>query len=104
MDTSDIEYRLYHDENGELLYYMAGVFSEKEPGPEGTYIVIDVDTYTLRINNVIVVNGKVKNKVTGVITKLVPGKGLKCASEDVSIIVNDDYTNITEWRLKIREL
>lgn len=103
MDTSDIEYRLYYDDKGEIVYYLAGIYSENDKGPSGTFIVIDVDTYTARSPYVKVVDGKVCNKQMGVVTKLVHGEGLKCAVEDVSIVVYDNYAS-TEWRLKISEL
>jgi hypothetical protein len=93
------EFRLYYDERGNVLFYTC----EK---PEGKYVVIDAITYAQSRPDIKVVDGKVAGGISfSVISKLIPdAQGTSCASEDLSIIVDSSYNNITKWKLKTYEL
>ena len=93
------EFRLYYDDRGNVLFYTC----EK---PEGNYVVIDSDTYAQGRPDVKVVDGKVAGQITGsIVSKLVQdNEGTLCASEDLSIVVDSSYDNITKWKLKTYEL
>ena len=94
------EFRLYYDDKGAVVCYT----TEK---PEGNYIVIDKDIFAQARPDVIVIDGRIstvtKNKL---VMKLKPDtEGQLCCSENVSIIVDDNYTGpITKWKLKTYEL
>ena len=90
-----IEFRLYYDERGDVLFYS----TEK---PEGNYIVIDKDTYAQTRPDLKVIDGKVvhpgKNPV---IAKLVHSDtGVNCEEEDISVVTNEDGQ---KWKLKVYE-
>jgi hypothetical protein len=93
------EFRLYYDDRGNVLFYTC----EK---PEGNYVIIDSDTYAQGRPDVKVVDGKVAGQITGsIVSKLIQdNKGTLCASEDLSIVVDSSYDNITKWKLKTYEL
>ena len=93
------EFRLYYDERGNVLFYTC----EK---PEGNYIVIDTDTYARGRPDIKVIDGKIAGYQTGtLVSKLIhDDNGTKCASEDLSIVVDSPYNNITKWKLKTDEL
>jgi hypothetical protein len=93
------EFRLYYDDRGNVLFYTC----EK---PEGKYVVIDADTYAQGRPDIKVVDGKVAGAIHGsVVSKLVyDDNGTTCASEDISVIVDSSYDNITKWKLKTYEL
>jgi hypothetical protein len=93
------EFRLYYDERGNVLFYTC----EK---PEGKYVVIDASTFAQGRPDIKVVDGKVSMSISGsVVSKLIhDDNGTSCASEDLSIIVDSSYTNITKWKLKTYEL
>lgn len=95
------EFRLYYDkETGKALFYTC----EK---PEGDYIVIDAAMFAQSRPDAIVINGKIstvhKNLIT---TKLKPhpSEGQPCHSEDVSVIVDENSSNMTRWKLSIYEI
>lgn len=93
------EFRLYYDERGNVLFYTC----EK---PEGNYVVIDSDTYAQGRPDLKVIDGKLAGAISGlVVSKLVQdNNGTTCASEDLSIVVDSSYDNITKWKLKTYEL
>ena len=94
------EFRLYYDDRGKVLFYTC----EK---PEGNYITIDATTYAEGRPDVRVVDGKLSRNSNGsVISKLVVSdEGISCATEDMSIIVSDDYDGkTTKWKLTTYEL
>ena len=93
------EFRLYYDERGNVLFYTC----EK---PEGNYVVIDASTFAQGRPDLKVVDGKVAGQIAGsIVSKLVhDNEGTTCASEDLSIVVNSSYNNITKWKLKTYEL
>ena len=91
-----IEYRLYYDELGNILYYTC----EK---PEGIYLVIDAQTYAESRYDIKVVDGIIVKLNSALsISKLELSKsGTKCPIEDVSIVINDDYNEkINYWSYK----
>lgn len=93
------EFRLYYDDRGNVLFYTC----EK---PEGKYVVIDADTYAQGRPDIKVVDGKLAGATSGsIVSKLVHNvEGIICATEDLSIIVDSSYSNITKWKLKTYEL
>lgn len=94
------EFRLYYDEKGNVLFYTCDK-------PEGNYIVIDAITFAEGRPDVKVVDGKLLRIGSGsVISKLIPNDtGIKCAAEDISIVVDENYTdNTTTWKIKTNEL
>jgi hypothetical protein len=93
------EFRLYYDERGNVLFYTC----EK---PEGNFVVIDANTYAQGRPDIKIVDGKVVGAIYGsVVSKLVHDeRGTSCASEDISIVVDSSYNNITRWKLKTYEL
>ena len=91
-DPDPIVYRLYHNEQGEPLFYSP----EDLPG---NYIEIDQTTFASGPTNVRVINGKIVVIKPAVVHKLVPGDtGTACHPQDVSVVVND--TPNTKWMLK----
>lgn len=93
------EFRLYYDERGNVLFYTC----EK---PEGNYVVIDASTFAQGRPDLKVIDGKVAGVIAGsIVSKLVPDdEGTTCAIEDLSIVVDSSYNNITKWKLKTYEL
>lgn len=89
-----VEFRLYYDEYGEILFYTC----EK---PDGNYIVIDKQTYAECRVDIKVIDGKiVKKHQNTIISKLVPSEeGTKCSPIDVNIIVKDESDYVT-WNVK----
>lgn len=81
-----LEFRLYFDDNGKVICYT----TEK---PEGNYIIIDKQVYLEARTDIRIINGEiVKSQHGAIITKLVPSvTGIRCAENDVNIIVPDDY-------------
>jgi len=93
------EFRLYYDERGNVLFYTC----EK---PEGNYVVIDASTFAQGRPDLKVIGGKVSGAIAGsIVSKLVHDvEGTMCASEDLSIVVDSSYNDITKWKLKTYEL
>lgn len=88
----EVEYRLYYDELGNLLYYTC----EK---PAGNYIVIDAQTYAEGRHDIRIEDGViVQSSVIPTIQKLVQSNiGTRCAIEDVSIVVDNEYDGETNY-------
>jgi len=94
------EFRLYYDEKGKVICYTCEKLA-------GNYIIIDKDTYAEGRPDVRVVDGKlVKSYTSIVIAKLeLNNEGITCAEEDISMLVDDEYTGKTnKWKLNIYEL
>lgn len=94
------ELRVYYDNDGNIICYSC----EKL---DGNFLVIDKETYAEGRHDLKVIEGKltaVNSRYT--IFKLKPNiNGIKCASEDINIIVDDDYNgSTTSWKLDIYEL
>jgi hypothetical protein len=87
---NDIEFRLYYDTKGCIICYTCEQL-------EGDYIVIDALTYAEARHDLKVIDGAiVKTSDFITISKLIQStKGKRCASEDVNIIVPDDYEGKT---------
>ena len=94
------EFRLYYDDTGRVICYTC----EKLPGK---YIVVDKDTFAEGRPDIRVVDGKVsKAKQRAVVSKLVKSnEGKACATEDISIVVDEEeYADtITFWKLETNE-
>jgi hypothetical protein len=94
------EFRLYYNDTGRVVCYTC----EKL---EGNYVVIDALTFAQSRPDVRVVDGRLSTVSTGsVVSKLIrSNSGARCAAEDISILVDEDYTgDITKWELKTYEL
>ena len=86
-------YRLYHDEQGYLLFYSM----EDVPG---NYIEIDQVTFAAGSPRVQVVNGQLRHIKTNIISKLVPSsQGQACDPRDVAVVTNNS-TNKQYWKSK----
>lgn len=93
------ELRLYYDDEGKILFYTC----EK---PEGNYIIVDTLTFAQSRYDLRVIDGKLTSiNPKAIITKLKPDStGIKCLSEDISIIATDEDEQVTHWKLDIYEL
>jgi hypothetical protein len=92
------EYRLYYDTRGDPISYVAGFYSDEEPGPEGTYIVIDKFEFLCKRHDVKVLDGKlVSLSALTAILKYVQKPGIRCAKEDISIVVDETWDDYIEW-------
>lgn len=89
-----VEFRLYYDDDGEILFYTC-------EQPEGKYIVIDAQTYAECRSDVKIVDNKIVKKNNGtMISKLVPSiNGTKCSTSDINIII-EDLDDFTIWNIK----
>jgi hypothetical protein len=97
--TTTIEYRLYYDSKGCIISYTCEKLA-------GNYIVIDKQTFAEARHDIKIVDGQlVKVSDFTTISKLHSDSvGVKCAIEDVNIIVPDDYIDKTiTWNVKIHE-
>ena len=87
-----VEFRLYYDDKGKVICYTCEDL-------EGTYIVIDAETYSACRLDVHVINEKiVSNSDLLILYKFVPGKDVSCASEDICILTEEGRTK--QWSLK----
>jgi hypothetical protein len=94
-----VEFRLYYDNEGSIITYTC----DKLPG---NYIVVDAQTFSEGRPDLTVVDGKLVKLVPEVFLTLLSksANGTKCASEDVCIIVADDYEgDTTNWEIKRHE-
>jgi hypothetical protein len=96
------EFRLYYDKNGKVVCYSC----EKL---EGDFIVIDAFAFAVARPDVRVIDGKISTvKASSVVFKLMPSldsDGEICIAEDVSIVVNDEYSGMKQqWKLVMYEL
>jgi hypothetical protein len=87
-----VEFRLYYDDMGNILHYSC----EKT---EGNYIVIDAQTYAEGRYDVRVEDGEIVQAIaTTTIHKLIQSdSGTRCAVEDVSIVVPEEYVGETNY-------
>ena len=94
------EFRLYYDDKGKVLFYTCDK-------PAGKYIVIDANTFAQGRPDIRVVDGKIASVDSGaVVSKLILNiEGISCASEDISIVVDETYDSETnKWKLITYEL
>jgi hypothetical protein len=99
VEQEPVEFRLYYDENGKVLFYTC----EK---PEGNYVIIDNTTFAARRYDIRVVDGRITTAVTAVVSKLMPyDTGKPCATEDISIVVSKNHKiATTNWKMITYEL
>ena len=91
-----VEFRLYYDDKGSIITYTC----EKPPG---NYLVIDAQVFAEGRPDLIVVDGKLVKPALEVFLSLLSksDSGTRCASEDVTILVSDDYDGeAIHWELK----
>ena len=94
------EFRLYYDEAGKVVCYTC------DTTLPGNFIIVDSSTFAQSRPDLRVVNGKLVDGISAVvISRLVPGPGIRCAAEDFNIVVGDDYQGETiTWKLQTYEL
>jgi hypothetical protein len=91
-----VEFRLYYDDKGSIITYTCEKLS-------GNYIVIDAQVFAEGRPDLLVVDGKLVKPIPEVFLSLLSksDSGTRCASEDVTILVSDDYEGeVTHWELK----
>lgn len=89
--TVEIEYRLYYDTNGKLLYYSTEDL-------DGQYIVVDKETYDLGRYDLTVIDEKLVYPTEYIYQKLVPSdKGTECITDDVSVIGIGQKWSLTRY-------
>lgn len=94
-DPQPVQYRLYHDEQGRLLFYSM----EDVPG---TWIEIDQALYTRSPHRVRVINGQVHELEWRKSIKLTPSQiGTPCHPKDVTIIY--DSSQAQHWAIMAHE-
>ncbi len=94
-ETKPVFYRLYHDEQGQPLFYSM----EDVPG---TYIEITQEDYSRGLSNVRVRNGRLVEITWTTSQKLVPGStGTACCAGDVSIVTAG--SDCVYWSKRIYE-
>lgn len=96
----ETEYRLYYGKDGEVLFYTCDK-------PEGDYIVIDVQTYAeCRFDHKIIDKKITRPCAAKTVTRLInDDSGIACAKEDVSFIVDENYTGeIKKWKIELHEI
>ena len=87
-----LSYRLYHDDNGNLLFYSMDDIP-------GNYIEIDQETFAKASSQVRVKNGKVVKISPNSSSKLVPSStGTAAYDDDITIVVNT--APFIKWKLK----
>jgi hypothetical protein len=96
------EFRLYYDDNGKVLSYSG------DKSGTGNYIVIDAITFAAARPDIRVIDNKISTVASNaVVYKLMPNniEGIDCHPDDVSIVVDNTYTNRTQkWKLITYEL
>lgn len=94
------EFRLYYDEGGNLICYSAD-----SPDLPYKYLVIDALTFAACRPDVKVINEKiVKKSSLKFLSKYKPAlDGIKCKSQDLSILSVDDK-NTTTWNYEVTEI
>ena len=97
VDTT-LQYRLYYDKRGDPISYVVGFYSDNEPGPEGNYIIIDKFEFLCKRHDIKVVDGKIVSlSALTLIFKYVQQPGIRCAKEDISIVVDETCDDYIEW-------
>ena len=90
---TELEYRLYYDENGFPLFYSM----EDLPG---MYIQVSQETFLHGPNHIKVIDGKIVEAKIAWLKKIIPSaQGVSCHPQDVCVIVDKDQPH-TNWRLK----
>ncbi len=88
------EFRLYHDDTGNVLYYSM----EDLPG---NYIIIDRQVFEEHRFDIKIRDGKIIKQNHPASWKLTPtdSASYACHASDVSIVVSDDYENKKYWKV-----
>ncbi len=93
---TELEYRLYYDDQGFPLFYSTEKIS-------GNYLVIDQQTYVDGAKHIRVINGQIKIVKTVYGKKLVPAQqGQTCHVTNVAMIVGADQPHQC-WAIKHEE-
>lgn len=89
-----VEYRLYYDEQGKVLFYTC------DDAP-GEYIVVDQMTFIEARQDVRVIDGVlIRNFQEITVSKLMPSTtGQACAKDDITVVVNNDYIDKQYWKV-----
>lgn len=95
----ELEFRLYYDDLGKVLFYTCDK-------PEGNFIVVDKQTFVEARHDWLIVDGKLTRHIPGIIIhKLKPSTtGINCASDDVSIVTDNEDVLTQKWQLSKYEL
>jgi hypothetical protein len=94
-----VEFRLYYNDNGEVICYTC-------ENLQGNYILVDRQTFAEGNPHVKVIEGKVikPSSLVSIIKYLQSNQGITCAKEDISIVVDSNYTeDIITWEEKLYE-
>jgi hypothetical protein len=94
------EFRLYYDDDGNVVSYSG----EKTDLPYNS-MIIDAATYAACRFDIKIKNGKIISATQVVWSKYVldDNDGIKCAIEDVSVIVSENEP-YQKWRLVVNEI
>ena len=95
------EFRLYYDDKGKVICYTG------DKSVTGNDIVIDALTFPEGRPDIRVIDGKISRAApNAVVYKLMPhdNEGALCASDDISIIVDESYPHLQKWKLNTYEL
>ena len=98
-EPKPVSFRLYHDKNGNPLYYSMEEFPDN-------YIEVDPQAFIEARMDVRVIAGKlvkIAPKIT--VKKLKPTNhnGISCHTNDICVIVAKDYLH-TKWKLTENEI
>lgn len=95
------EFRIYYDDNGNVICYTS------EPVElEAKYIVVDATIYSEHRMDIKIIDQKIVKNNDGALlmTYKLSDNGIRCAKEDISIIVDDMYTGPTNiWNIETHE-
>jgi len=91
LPKQDVFFRLYYDDNGEVITYSM-------ENLDGKFIEITSDEFALGSREVYVKDGVIHNKILTVSGKLVPSnKGVGTHPEDITLVDNNSKT---KWKYK----
>ena len=96
-----VEFRLYYDDNGDVLCY-----SSDGTGPNAKYMIVDSHVYAEGRIDIKIINGIIMRKSSKItISKMIPDiSGTRCSAQDINIIVDDSYDGETmNWKTKTYE-
>lgn len=92
-EPAPVTYRLYHDDQGYLLFYSM----EDLPG---LWIEITAEQFAQASSHVKVVDGKLVRLNRSLVKKLVPGlNGVKCSDYSVALLVSESESG-QHWGIK----
>ena len=94
-----VEFRLYYDDNGDCICYTC-------ENLEGNFLVIDSQIFAEGRPDVKVIDGKLikPSNIINVVKLILSDNGIKCAVEDIGIVVDTDYIGpVLTWEEKLYE-